>query len=215
MSYLDAALIILACAGVWAVVELALTLHKARASVAETLDNVNQTIEQLQPVVNKMDGLVDELDPTMKQLPGLLEQVSGTIEVATVDLAHVADILGDVSSVTGTASSATTTVSKGVSSAVSGAVGAIKKLSGKKNASSSAPVLSAGDGEGAEANIVPVPDEEPAAKEEKSSGPGYVVYPEKEPEQPKKAAAPKKAPAPKKTSRRSTKKSSAKTDGDE
>ena len=64
MDYLQIALVVLAVAGVWAIVEVALTLRTTRKSITEITLSANNTIEQIQPVISKIDGMVDELDPT-------------------------------------------------------------------------------------------------------------------------------------------------------
>ena len=60
MSPIQIALLVLAIAGVWAIVELALTLRKTRNvvdSLDKTVNDLNNTIAEAQPVVAKLDGL--------------------------------------------------------------------------------------------------------------------------------------------------------------
>ena len=68
MSPIQIALLLLAVAGVWAIVELALTLRKTRNvvdSLDKTVNDLNNTIAEAQPVVAKLDGAVDELTPAL------------------------------------------------------------------------------------------------------------------------------------------------------
>ena len=68
MSPIQIALLLLAVAGVWAIVELALTLRKTRTvvdSLDKTVTDLNNTIAEAQPVVAKLDGAVDELTPAL------------------------------------------------------------------------------------------------------------------------------------------------------
>ena len=56
MDPLHIVLIVLVIAAIWAVVELALTIKKARTSIDEVTRSANDTIEQLQPIISKADG---------------------------------------------------------------------------------------------------------------------------------------------------------------
>lgn len=137
MDVLRIALIVLAVAGIWAVIELTLTIRKGRDAVKELTEELgdisrmaNATIEQLQPVIVKIDAMADDIGPAVAQLGPLVEKASTAIDVVTVDLASVNDILVDVSSVTDTASNVTSTVSKAANSAVSGVAGVVGKFTG-------------------------------------------------------------------------------------
>ena len=76
MSPIQIALLVLAIAGVWAVIELALTLRKTRYvvdSLDKTVSDLNNTIAEAQPVVAKLDGAVDievPLDKLVARLTG-------------------------------------------------------------------------------------------------------------------------------------------------
>lgn len=137
MDVLHIALIVLAAVGIWAVVELALTIRKTRGTVedlskeiGEITTNANESIEQLQPIIQKADGIISDLEPAAAKVDPLLDKASTAIDVVTVDLASVNDILVDVSSVTDTASNVTSTVSKAANSAVSGVAGVVGKFTG-------------------------------------------------------------------------------------
>ena len=131
MDPLHIALLVLIVAAVWAVVELALTIKKARTSIDEVTRSANDTIEQLQPIISKADGMVDDLQPSMKKVTPLLESAIKTVDTATVSLDKVNDILGDVSDVSGAASAATSVASGVVDSAANAAVGLVSKSTRK------------------------------------------------------------------------------------
>ena len=64
MSPIQMALLLLAIAGVWAIVELALTLRKTRTvvdSLDKTVTDLNNTIAEAQPVVAKLDAPLTSL----------------------------------------------------------------------------------------------------------------------------------------------------------
>ncbi|HQE70628.1 MAG TPA: DUF948 domain-containing protein, partial [Atopobiaceae bacterium] len=105
MNYMQIALLVLVIAGVWAVVELALTIRKTRKVVDEISITANETVGQVQPIIGKVDGIMDELDPTIKQVPELLGKVGTAVD-------SVNDILGDVSGTTGAVATVTSGVSR-------------------------------------------------------------------------------------------------------
>ena len=72
MSPLDIALVVLVIMAIWAVVELALTIRKARASVDEVTTSANETI----------DGATQSLD-SLNNILGDVSTVTGTASVVT------------------------------------------------------------------------------------------------------------------------------------
>ena len=121
MDPLQIALIVLAIAGVWAVVELALTLRRARSSVDaldRTLESVNATVAEARPVIAKLDGAIDDIQPALGQVEPLLKQGSIAVEALSADLIEVNGVLRDVSSVTGSVSTASGAVT-GIANAAS------------------------------------------------------------------------------------------------
>jgi uncharacterized protein YoxC len=141
MDPLHIALIVLVVVAVWAVVELALTFKKTRASLEEVTRSANETIEQLQPVISKMDGVVDDLQPSVKQVPELVGKAQTAIDAATIDLAKVGDILDDVSDVSGVAASASTAASNVATAAVDGVSGLVSKITGHHPVAGRKPAL--------------------------------------------------------------------------
>lgn len=117
MSKMDIALFVLVLAGIWALIELALTIKTSRKKVTEVSKNINDTIEEIQPVIEKIDGVVDEIHPASKQLDPLLEKANVAVDALTVDLIQVDNILSDVSTVSNAASGVTNSVTAGVTKA--------------------------------------------------------------------------------------------------
>lgn len=188
MDSLHIALLVLIVAAVWAVVELALTIKKARTSIDEVTRSANDTIEQLQPIISKADGMVDDLQPSMKKVTPLLESAIKTVDTATVSLDKVNDILGDVSDVSGAASAATSVASGVVDSAANAAVGLVSKITGKP----AAPHAEIG---GADRAKLTDGEQEPAPEPAPVPGAsGYVTYGEQGDDEPAPVAGRHAAP---------------------
>ncbi len=127
MSPIQIALLVLAVAGVWAVVELALTLLKTRTvvdSLDKTVSDLNNTLAEAQPVVAKLDGAVDELTPALAQMEPLLKSSKTAVDALTSNLVEVEAVVRDISEVTGSMAEA----SNAVSSVTDSAAGAVQKL---------------------------------------------------------------------------------------
>lgn len=138
MDALQIALIVLVVVGVWAVVEVAITMRSARRDIERVTTAATEVIEQAQPVVAKLDGLADELEPAAKRLAPLAVKVEGTIDAANDSLGRVNGILEDVSSVSGTASSVTGAVNRVAESAASGVANVVSRLRGGSPAETAA-----------------------------------------------------------------------------
>ena len=133
MSPIQIALLLLAVAGVWAIVELALTLRKTRTvvdSLDKTVNDLNNTIAEAQPVVAKLDGAVDELTPALAQMEPLLKSSKTAVDALTSNLVEVEAVVRDISEVTGSMAEA----SNAVSSVTDSAAGAVQKLFNKVKA---------------------------------------------------------------------------------
>ena len=133
MSPIQIALLLLAVAGVWAVVELALTLRKTRTvvdSLDKTVGDLNNTLAEAQPVVAKLDGAVDELTPALAQVEPLLKSSKTAVDALTSNLVEVEAVVRDISQVTGSVAEA----SNAVSSVTDSAAGAVQKLFNKVKA---------------------------------------------------------------------------------
>ncbi|MDB1876132.1 hypothetical protein PMX66_08020 [Collinsella aerofaciens] len=133
MSPIQIALLVLAIAGVWAIVELALTLRKTRNvvdSLDKTVNDLNNTIAEAQPVVAKLDGAVDELTPALARMEPLLKSSKTAVDALTSNLVEVEAVVRDISEVTGSMAEA----SNAVSSVTDSAAGAVQKLFNKVKA---------------------------------------------------------------------------------
>ena len=138
MDVLQIALVVLVLVGVWAVVEIAITMRSARRDIEKVTTAATEVIEQAQPVVAKLDGIVDEMEPAAKRLAPLAVKVEGTVDAANNSLERVSGILEDVSSVSGTASSVTGAVNRVAESAASGVASVVSRLRGAGTAESAA-----------------------------------------------------------------------------
>ena len=191
LDYLTIALIVLVLAAIWAIVELALTLRRARSSVVEVVDSANVTIEQLQPVISKIDGMMDELEPAIKKIDPLIENANKSVEEVPALVTQVNTILDDVSSVSGVASTATNAVSGVVTNAVSNVSGAISRIANRGKSEETARIAetstepAAAPVPASEPETAPVP--EPVASDTST---GYVVYSSAAPEEPVKEETP-------------------------
>lgn len=135
-------ILVLVAAAVWAVVELALTLRKARSSVEEVTRSANETIEQVQPIISKLDGVMDELQPALKQADPIAAKLDVAVTQANVSLERVNGILGDVSTVSGTAvgvTDAVTKVANNAANSVNGIVSRLAHVPGERGAAKLAP----------------------------------------------------------------------------
>lgn len=88
--------IVVGVALVWFVVELALTIRKARG----TVDDMQK---QLEPTLANVQQLTDDAKP-------IVERLSLTVDAVNLELLRVDDILQDVGGIAGTASKAVNTV---------------------------------------------------------------------------------------------------------
>lgn len=136
MEPIQIVLIVLVAAGIWAVVELALTIRRARTTVDtldKTMNEVNEAIGEARPVIAKLDGVIDDLQPALSQVEPLLKQGGIAVEALSADLIEINGVLRDVSQVTGTVS----TASDAVSGIADAATEKVQRLFGKKHRTAS------------------------------------------------------------------------------
>ena len=162
MNYLDIALIVLALVGIWAVIEVALTVRGARKSIDEVASTANEVIAQTQPIVAKLDGMVDELQPAVKDVPALMEKANTALDSANESLASVNAILDDVASVSGTAAGVTEAVNGAVSGAANAVAGVVGKIAGGRKAGAPAQIAQGAPAASLEGVTVPEPAERSA-----------------------------------------------------
>ena len=147
MDPLHILLVLLVIAGIWAVIELALTIRRARTTVDsldKTMGEVNDMLAETRPVVAKLDGAIDELQPALTQ----------------------------VSTVTGAAANAGNAVS-GVADSASEAV---QKLLGKFKPGSPDPERALNEGSDSSREAVSTSAPEDAPAEAPAPAPRYYTY---------------------------------------
>lgn len=91
--------ILVGCALVWFVIELALTVKKARS-----------TVEDLQPTLQNIETAVTDIQPTIKKIDPLMDRVTLTVDSVNLEMMRVDEILEDVSKITGSVSKTVQTV---------------------------------------------------------------------------------------------------------
>lgn len=175
MDPLHILLVLLVIAGIWAVIELALTIRRARTTVDsldKTMGEVNDMLAETRPVVAKLDGAIDELQPALTQVEPLLKSANVAVDALTSNLIEVEAVVRDVSAVTGAAANAGNAVS-GVADSASEAV---QKLLGKFKPGSPDPerALNEGADSSREAVLTSAPDDAPA--EAPALAPRYYTY---------------------------------------
>ena len=114
MDPLHILLALLVIAGIWALIELALTIRRARTTVDsldKTMGEVNDMLAETRPVVAKLDGAIDELQPALTQVEPLLKSANVAVDALTSNLIEVEAVVRDVSAVTGAAANAGNAVS--------------------------------------------------------------------------------------------------------
>ncbi|MGN0075964.1 MAG: hypothetical protein ACI38Z_03205 [Parafannyhessea sp.] len=183
MSPLSILLIVLVAAGIWALVELALTIRKTRGAVDEVARSANETIEQVQPVIAKLDGAMDDLQPSIKQVDPMVAKAQDALDEANESLRRVNGILGDVSTVSGTAAGVTDAVNQVTTAAADGVSHVVSKLTGVPQQRPSHLRGASADGaraiaDGARDDAGDATDsrEEAAPAEEAPRNAGYVTY---------------------------------------
>lgn len=175
MDPLHILLALLVIAGIWALIELALTIRRARTTVDsldKTMGEVNDMLAETRPVVAKLDGAIDELQPALTQVEPLLKSANVAVDALTSNLIEVEAVVRDVSAVTGAAANAGNAVS-GVADSASEAV---QKLLGKFKPGSPDPerALNEGADSSREAVLTSAPDDAPA--EAPAPAPRYYTY---------------------------------------
>lgn len=109
MDIINAALpvvfIIVGIALVWFVVELAITVRKART----TIDDLKS---QVDPIIANANELTESAKPAIAKVDPLVDRVQLTVDAANLEIMRVDQILEDVTQITDTVSTATVAVDK-------------------------------------------------------------------------------------------------------
>lgn len=175
MDPLHILLVLLVIAGIWAVIELALTIRRARTTVDsldKTMGEVNDMLAETRPVVAKLDGAIDELQPALTQVEPLLKSANVAVDALTSNLIEVEAVVRDVSAVTGAAANAGNAVS-GVADSASEAV---QKLLGKFKPGSPDPERALNEGADSSREAVSTSAPEDAPAEAPAPAPRYYTY---------------------------------------
>lgn len=175
MDPLHILLVLLVIAGIWAVIELALTIRRARTTVDsldKTMGEVNDMLAETRPVVAKLDGAIDELQPALTQVEPLLKSANVAVDALTSNLIEVEAVVRDVSAVTGAAANAGNAVS-GVADSASEAV---QKLLGKFKPGSPDPERALNEGADSSREAVSTSAPEDAPAEAFAPAPRYYTY---------------------------------------
>lgn len=175
MDPLHILLVLLVIAGIWAVIELALTIRRARTTVDsldKTMGEVNDMLAETRPVVAKLDGAIDELQPALTQVEPLLKSANVAVDALTSNLIEVEAVVRDVSTVTGAAANAGNAVS-GVADSASEAV---QKLLGKFKPGSPDPERALNEGRDSSLEAVSTSAPEDAPAEAPAPAPRYYTY---------------------------------------
>lgn len=119
-TVLNIVLILLVAAAIWLVVEVVLTVRKARPVLDTALEtvkaagpvvaHVDELVEQAKPVVAHLDEVIEGARPGAQQVGPVLEQAVDAIGALSSDLRRIDCILGDVSRISKSAGNATTAV---------------------------------------------------------------------------------------------------------
>ncbi|AEB07114.1 hypothetical protein Corgl_1006 [Coriobacterium glomerans PW2] len=124
MGPIQIVLIVLVCAGIWAVSEVALTIRRARATISSidrTVEEITDVIEEVHPLMRRLDTTVEALQPALGQIEPLIRSANMATEALSADLIEVEAIVRDVSAVSGAAANASSAVS-GITVSASDAV---------------------------------------------------------------------------------------------
>lgn len=93
------AFLIAAIALIWFIIELVLTVRKARSAVVDIQKRIEPTLESVEKITASLEPVAAKADP-------LMERVSLTVDAVNLELMRVDQILEDVNEVTDAVSSA-------------------------------------------------------------------------------------------------------------
>ena len=120
--------IVLVAVGIWAVVEVAVTIRKARTKLDDLLGEASEGLGKVSTILDTADQTLQDLGPAVQRLPGLMAKGEEAVDALSDDLATADTILADISVLTGTAMNATNAISKGASQATTAIGGAVAKV---------------------------------------------------------------------------------------
>lgn len=106
MDILTIVLVLLVVAAIWLVVELVLTVRKARP----VLDSAEKAIQSVQPAIDNVNRLVEDLKPLPANANAAVQRIDPVLVQAADVLGQVDVILGDAAKISKTAGNATSAV---------------------------------------------------------------------------------------------------------
>ena len=95
--------LVIAVVLVWLLIEVVVTLRKARTS----LDNVEKNLDS---AVNDLNTITTEITPALKKVDPLLDRVQLSVDALNMEILRVDDIMNDVKIMSGSAAKATQSV---------------------------------------------------------------------------------------------------------
>lgn len=143
-------LVVIGAAVVWLVVELALTVRRARSSV-------NKVVTQIEPTIANVEKISNDIQPIIQKVDPLVDRVSLTVDAANLEMMRIDEILEDVGSITGSVSKtvgAVDTVTSAPLDFVTSATKKIKKKFSPKYASEESVELGGGDAQNGPSNPI-------------------------------------------------------------
>ncbi len=91
--------IVVGCALIWFIVELALTIKRVRTTVVELKTDIDPAIADVKCILQEAKPVVEKIDP-------LVDRVTLTVDSANLEIMRLDDIMEDVSKITGGVSKA-------------------------------------------------------------------------------------------------------------
>lgn len=93
--------IVVGCALVWFVVELALTIRKTRGTVTELKEQIDPTISEVQAIVKDVQPIIKDVHPVVQKVDPLMDRVTLTVDSVNLEMMRVDEILDNVTQITG------------------------------------------------------------------------------------------------------------------
>lgn len=142
--------IVVGAALVWFVIELALTVRKARGTVKELDKSLAPTLESVQKMTAAIEPVTAKVDP-------LVDRVSLTVDAANLEIMRVDQILEDVTQITGSVTKtmdAVGTITNAPLDLVTSVTDKVRSRLKGRDASSVSVQLGAAEGAAAKAGVV-------------------------------------------------------------
>lgn len=132
--------IVVGAALIWFVIELVMTIRKARSTV-------NSVQKQLEPTLDTVQKITANIEPVTAKVDPLVERVSLTVDAANLEILRVDQILEDASKITGSISNtldSVDTVTNAPIEFVNSVTNRVRKVFKRKDASEESERLGAG-----------------------------------------------------------------------